>query len=95
MSGRSREELERWRDEHHKIMPLQTVSIAIENQAILPVAECLACGHRMPLAVWQAGVAYSGTRAGLCAPCRDAALHLRGHCSPERGCRCAAGEDKE
>jgi len=48
-----------------------------------PVGECLACGHRMPLAVWR-----DGTDIGLCTPCRDAALPLRGPCSTERGCRC-------
>lgn len=65
-----------------------------------PVGECLCCGHLMRLAVWK-DAPYSDVTHGVCAPCRDVALPLRGHCSTERGCLCesmgetAARRDRE
>ena len=50
----------------------------------IPVGECLACGHKVPLAVWDSRF----TLAGLCRECLASALAVRGPCSAERGCLC-------
>lgn len=52
-----------------------------------PIGECLACGHIHALAVWK-DAPFSEVGSGLCGGCRDAAVHLRGSCSTERGCLC-------
>jgi hypothetical protein len=57
------------------------------DPSIQPVGKCLACGHTMPLAAWS-GRALADVTEGVCGPCRDAALPLRGPCSKERGCLC-------
>jgi len=56
----------------------------------IPAGECLACGHYMPLAVWDSRF----TLSGLCKACLDSALAVRGPCSAERGCLCEVRLEK-
>ena len=82
-----REEIERVRSELFRVEETPTLRLAYTGGATRPVAECLACGHDLPLAVWK-DAPFADVTHGLCEPCRDAAAHLRGPCSPERGCSC-------
>jgi len=50
----------------------------------VPIADCLVCGHRMPLAIWNG----TDPAFGVCEGCRQNGRENRGPCTPERGCSC-------
>ena len=88
MSAAKRQELEAARLRRKHVHQSPPILFAGSNaEGIAPVGECLACGHIMKLAVWK-DAPWSEVTHGLCGPCRDAAMHLRGACSTERGCLC-------
>ncbi len=74
---------------HRQVVEHPPIRFAASNEkGIRPIGECLACGHIHALAVWKDAPLADVTH-GLCEACRDAAEHLRGPCSPERGCLCS------
>lgn len=75
MSGSARPK-NRWEP---KVLPVADVG------DLAAVGDCLCCGHTMRLAVWRDAPKVTH---GVCGPCRDAALPVRGCCSSERGCLC-------
>lgn len=82
-----REELEQARRSRVVVTEHPTIRFAVSKAGFAPVGECLICGHVMKLALWKDAPLADVTH-GVCEACRDAAMHLRGPCSPERGCLC-------
>lgn len=72
--------------QYEGVEPPRKIRAWLGEAGIQPIGMCLVCGHVKVLAVWKGIVGDSPP--GVCGPCRDAAVHLRGDCSAERGCLC-------
>jgi hypothetical protein len=53
---------------------------------IVEAGECLACGHRLPFAIYRPKAGEASV--GICAECARLAAPNRGPCSEKRGCGC-------
>lgn len=68
---------------------LPGVEVTLPPEPVVPVGECLCCGHILPLAIWKDAPLAEVTH-GVCQACQVMTQPNRGPCSTERGCRCVA-----